>query len=326
MHNPKWSCIVKSIKFEDDSFMSIREKMGVAQYVQLHTTGHGNFLYYTPLKVPHPILDPEEGLTKKNVYITLGLTGEITGKATFFPLVNPTLNIDKLPPSSVEEIRSIYNNKSSNCTIWMYGVDSGKMIPHKAITNYFLSATKYRDDFPMMIVSPNSKMVLVSDLHGLIRQISLGDYDTFPLFMENGPGRWHQTDSKLMFLLFRGNPIPRFKDDKTPMLILNFIQSFSIQAIDFEDPQNQIEVCSFKCIEPFGEPSQELKKKEPKEYIGNCFWLKCQRPLCSDIAKVCSLCKTTMYCSKECQRNHWSAENGHQNNCPKYSPSPKNNL
>ena len=42
MHNPKWSCIVKSIKFEDDSFMSIREKMGVAQYVQLHTTGHGN--------------------------------------------------------------------------------------------------------------------------------------------------------------------------------------------------------------------------------------------------------------------------------------------
>ena len=66
---------------------------------------------------------------------------------------------------------------------------------------------------------------------------------------------------------------------------------------------------SCECLK---EKYKQVKKKQPTKL--GCCW-NCRKHVDRSTLMACSSCKVTLYCSRKCQKEHWSAFGGHKEEC-----------
>ena len=317
MHNPRWVGVIRFSTFLDGTVMTTTETNGLPFFMLDHNMKTYRFHYYVPVEVPYYLPESVNEPDQLKVQVTLGLSGLVIGAVFCGQTTIAPKTIEDLPKKIIENARHLYGPNLPNCKIWLYNSEKSTMTNTSLVRDYFSQLTNTLEDYPFTIVSPNSTFVAVTDLNEVTRMVSFGDYDTYDLFLQNGPSKWHNADPILLALTLDNNLIPRKNEDNTPLVFSTFLRSYPLHEVNGQIPTVHIRLRSFKRIEDLGDPKAEHNIEKRKRYLGNCSFALCQRALSHEKAKFCSLCRKEIYCARECQVNHWKSNNGHKVHCPR---------
>lgn len=104
----------------------------------------------------------------------------------------------------------------------------------------------------------------------------------------------------------------------------------SLTSCTLENVGKVYNLCSYRDVLSFykkriscgclKEKYKQMKKDQPTK-LGVCWH--CRKRVDRSTLMACSSCKVTLYCSRQCQKEHWSASGGHKEECPRMTEHHK---